>query len=65
MLESKHSPHKDSWGKAFIAIIITDTVNVNAAEVYLQNLGQCFAQNQASDLSQCLLSIFPHTFERN
>lgn len=60
MLENKYRPHKDSWRKAFIAIIITDTVNVNAAGVYLQNLGQCFAQNQASDLSQYVYFLFFH-----
>lgn len=45
-------PHKDNWRKAFIAIIIINTVNLNAAGAYLQKLGQRFAQNQASDLSQ-------------
>lgn len=52
MLENKHRPHRDSCKKAFIAIIPTDTVNVNAAGAYLQNLGQCFAQNQENYLSQ-------------
>lgn len=60
MLENKHRPRKDSWRKAFIAIIITDTVNVNAAGAYLQNLGQCFAQKQTSDLSQYVYFLFFH-----
>lgn len=35
MLENKHRLHKDNWRKAFIAIIITNTVNVNPAGAYL------------------------------
>lgn len=60
MLENKHRLHKDNLRKAFIAIIITNTVNVNPAGAYLQNLGQCFAQNQANDLSQYVYFPFSH-----
>lgn len=62
MLENKHRPHKDSWRKAFIAIIIIATVSVNAAGAYLQNLEQCFAQNQVEQV--IYPNIFPHKFER-